>query len=188
MDWKTFATLTVSAVLAFVGYWATYWNNLRMSQRKDKLERINRQLKELYGPLFALGHASEIAWRSFRHRYRPGRAFWGVPNDAPTEEEAIAWRLWMAEVFIPIIFKMEELILVNSDLIDDPEMPASFIALCAHIAGYKVVTKKWAEGDFSDNISSINFPKEVQGYVEREYKRLKTEQARLIALTTRNHA
>jgi hypothetical protein len=27
MDGKTFATLTVSVVLAFIGYWATYWNN-----------------------------------------------------------------------------------------------------------------------------------------------------------------
>jgi hypothetical protein len=188
MDWKTFATLTVSVVLAFVGYWATYWNNLRISQRKDKLDRVNRQLKELYGPLFALGHASEVAWKKFRGRYRPDGAFWGGPDDQPTKEEAVAWRLWMTEVFIPIIFKMEELILANSDLIDEPEMPAPFIALCAHIAGYKVVTKKWAGGDFTENTSSLNFPTELQGYVECEYKRLKAEQARLIALTTQNHA
>jgi len=89
MDWKIFATLTVTVVLAFVGYWATYWNNLRISQHKDKLDRVNRQLKELYGPLYALGHASQIAWESFRSTYRPGRAFGGVPNDQILDEAGV---------------------------------------------------------------------------------------------------
>jgi hypothetical protein len=188
MDWKIFATLSVTVVLAFIGYWATYWNNLRISQRKDKLDRVNRQLKELYGPLYALGQVSQIAWKSFRSRYRPEGSFWSAPNDPPTEKEAIAWRLWMTEVFIPIIFRMEEVILANSDLIDAPEMPRSFVSLCAHIAGYKVVKKNWSEGDFSKNTSSINFPDELRHDVESEYKRLKVEQAKLIALTTRKVA
>ena len=94
----------------------------------------------------------------------------------------------MEQVFMPINVRKEEAILANSDLIDDTEMPHAFIALCAHVAGYKVVLKKWAEGDYSDNTSSINYPTEVHAYVEREYKRLKTEQARLIALATRKVA
>jgi hypothetical protein len=158
-----------------------------MSQRKDQLDRVNRQLKELYGPLFALSHASHIAWESFRHRYRPTGAFW-VPDNPPTEAEATAWRHWMEHVFMPLNVRKEEAILANSDLIDDAQMPRAFIALCAHVAGYKVVIKKWSEGDYSDNTSSINYPPEVHEYVEREYKRLKTEQARLIALTTRKVA
>lgn len=93
----------------------------------------------------------------------------------------------MEHVFMPLNVRKENAILANSDLIDDAEMPEAFIALCAHIAGYKVVLKKWAEGDYSDNTSSINYPTEVvREYVEREYKRLKAEQARLIALTTHN--
>lgn len=186
MDWKTFATLAVSVALAFAGYFATYLNNLKTSRRKDSLDRINRQLKELYGPMFALCNASQIAWDHFRANHRPGRAFWNVPGDPPTPEEAVAWRIWMKEVFIPIIFRMEALVLANSDLIDQEEMPPSFVDLCAHTAGYRVVMKKWENGDFSENVSSINFPKEVVGHVSAEYQRLKKDQARLLALATRH--
>jgi hypothetical protein len=186
MDWKTFATLAVSIFLAFVGYIVKYRYDLKISQRKDKLDRVNLQLKELYGPLLALGHASQIAWKHFRHRYRPNtRAFWNVPNDPPTSEEAAAWRLWMTEVSMPMLVRMEELILGNADLIDDPEMPPSFIALCAHVAGYKLAMKKWESGDYSDNISTINYPHELHDYVEREFVRIKSEQEDLIALTSR---
>ncbi len=91
----------------------------------------------------------------------------------------------MEEVFMPMNVRMEEAILANCDLIDEAEMPPAFVALCAHVEGYKVVLKKWKVGDYSENTSSINYPDEVQKYVEGKYGNLKTEQARLIALTTR---
>ncbi|MFK0045124.1 hypothetical protein ACIQU4_13595 [Streptomyces sp. NPDC090741] len=40
--------------LAFLGYLATYANGLRLAQRQARLARVNQQLSEFYGPLFAL--------------------------------------------------------------------------------------------------------------------------------------
>ena len=60
-------------LVALLGYLATYFNNLRLSQRSEKLARVNRQLSELYGPLFALTHAAETAWRAYTSDKGPGR-------------------------------------------------------------------------------------------------------------------
>ena len=75
LDSKFIITTVVTISLAFIGYLITYFNNLRLSQRKEKLERVNSQLRELYGPLFALVNTSEIAWKSFRSVYRPSGAY-----------------------------------------------------------------------------------------------------------------
>ena len=60
----------LTVFLAFIGYLITYLNNLRLSQRKERLERVNRQLGELYGPLFSLTQASDKAYLAFRNKYR----------------------------------------------------------------------------------------------------------------------
>ncbi|MGW3123595.1 hypothetical protein ACWDBW_41915 [Streptomyces sp. NPDC001107] len=38
----------VTIAVAFVGYLATYLNNLPLSQRQERLSRVNRQLSEFY--------------------------------------------------------------------------------------------------------------------------------------------
>ncbi len=45
--------VVVTIGLAFVGYVVTYLNGLRLSQRQERLARVNRQLGEFYGPLYA---------------------------------------------------------------------------------------------------------------------------------------
>jgi hypothetical protein len=172
-------TIAVTVILALLGYAVKYVNDLRMAQRKDRLDRISRQLKDLYGPLFSLTHASSTAWDVFRQRYRPSGAFWGTPVP-PTDEEAAAWRLWMTEVFMPLNVRMEKVVLEAADLIEEVNMPTSFVALCAHVEAYRVILKKWDAGDFSEHIGPLNFPVEIEEYVTSHYNRLKQEQAGLL--------
>ncbi|WP_067541512.1 hypothetical protein [Nocardia crassostreae] len=47
-------TVSVTIGLAFLGYLATYLNGLRLAQRQARITRINLQLSDFYGPLFAL--------------------------------------------------------------------------------------------------------------------------------------
>ena len=63
MDQTFIITTTATIFLALVGYFAKYLHNLHLSRRKDRLERINKQLSELYGPMFSLTHASTTAWK-----------------------------------------------------------------------------------------------------------------------------
>jgi hypothetical protein len=55
MDWKTTATLLVTVALAFAGY--AY--SLHLARRNARLERVSRQLSDLYGPLMALESATQ---------------------------------------------------------------------------------------------------------------------------------
>jgi hypothetical protein len=176
--------LIVTILLALIGYLATYFNNLRIAERKDRLDRINRQLSELYGPLLALVYSSESSWKVFRSRCRPGMSFFGG-EPPPSEAELAAWRLWMTEVFMPLNLQMEKVVTEHADLLDEVEMPQSFLDLCAHISSYKAVLKKWEMGDFSEHKAVIKFPKEILEYTTETYQQLKFEQTKLLGGTSR---
>ncbi|WKZ46770.1 MAG: hypothetical protein QY306_13220 [Anaerolineales bacterium] len=180
MDTNIVITTVITVFLAFVGYLATYLNNLRLSQRSEKLDRVNRQLSELYGPLFALTHASDIAWRGFRSVNRPGQPYYFGTGNAPTEAELTAWRLWMTTVFMPINLRIYEIILSKSDLLIETQMPECLLMFCAHVTAYQAVLKKWESNDFSEHLSVINYPNEIIEYSKKSYQYIKAEQEKLI--------
>jgi hypothetical protein len=174
------SSLIITVSLAFIGYFVTYVNNIRLSQRKERLERVNRQLGELYGPLFALTQASDRAWRAFRNKYRPSGAFFNEVSP-PTDEELKIWRLWMSTVFMPNNLQMYQLILSKSDLLIEPEMPDCLLDLCAHVTAYQTVLEKWKNNDFSEHISLIGYPyPDLNQYARKSFEILNLEQAKLI--------
>ena len=175
-----FITTTVTIVLAFLGYLLTYLNNLRLTQRKDRLDRVNRQLGELYGPLFAFDHASHIARQKFLQKYAAGRDSFFAKGVKHTDDELRAWRHWMSTVFMPINTRIYELILSKSDLLIESYMPSCLIQLCAHVASYKVVLEEWEREDFTSHIALVPFPKELHEYARGSFEILKSEQAKLL--------
>ena len=54
------ATITV----AVIGYFLTYWNNLRLSRHQAHLELVNRRLNEFYGPLFIITRTISTAYQA----------------------------------------------------------------------------------------------------------------------------
>jgi hypothetical protein len=186
----TEAVAMVGVAVAVIGYFVTYRTNLRLAQRNDRLERINSQLSEFYGPLLALTRSSDQSWQAFRKRYRPGGgSFW--KSDPPlTVEDAAAWRLWMITVFVPVHQQMMELVLNRAHLIEEPDMPSCLLTLCAHVNGYQAILKEWETGEISiereDNISIVNFPgEELAAYAATAFSRLKAEQAELLGSTAK---
>jgi hypothetical protein len=180
--------IVVSVVLAFVGYVVKYANDLRLAQRKHRLERVSRQLSDLYGPLFALSAASGRLWSEFtRLHSTPGEsAFWSR-RGPPTTEQTDAWRLWMTTVFMPLNVEMRNAVVDHADLLREPnELPRCLLDLCAHVAGYEIVLARWQSGnfnptDFRDNTSVINFPAdELARYAAAAYLDLKREQSMLL--------
>jgi hypothetical protein len=132
--------------------WINYNNSIRLARRNEQLNRINKQLGELYGPLYALRKAAQAAYEAFRSKYRVGKPYFDI-NDPPNNEELEVWRLWMKTVFMPINTKMYELILSKSDLLIEVNFPDSFIILCSHITSYLPVIEKWNKNDFSEHYS-----------------------------------
>jgi hypothetical protein len=192
MDRTEEAVALIGVCIAVIGYFVKYRIDLRLAQRNHRLERINRQLSEFYGPLLALTRSSGQSWQAFRKRYRPpgSESFW-KSNPLPTKEDTIAWRLWMTTVFMPVHKRMMELVLERADLIEEPEMPPSLLDLCAHVNGYQAILKKWETGEISParetNISVVNFPGEkLAEYAATAFGRLKAEQAELLGATGKN--
>jgi hypothetical protein len=186
MDGKTYWTLVVSVLLAFLGWIAKYWSDARAAARKAQLDYLNAQLSELYGPLLALEHASTTIWERFRKLHRPESPSYFSSLPAPTEDDLAAWRLWMQEVFMPLNLQMEATILARTDLIEGDNFPPCFHKLLAHVAGYKPVFRQWASGDFSDHTSVIDYPKqELQAHIHESYGVLSSRRKRLLALVAR---
>jgi len=180
MDTNTTITVGVTLFVAILGSVAAYLNSLRIASRKDQLDHVDRQLRKLYGPLFALNHVSNIAWLAFRQKYRPGLESYWRSDPKPTAEDEAAWRLWMSTVFMPLLLRMEQVILKHSDLIEEQDMPQCFIDLISHISAYKPVLQKWSNGDFSEHVSVLRFPgAALTAYLEPQYRALKQRQTLL---------
>lgn len=181
------ATAIVASVLvALIGYVVKYFNDLRLAQRKDRLDRVSHQLSDLYGPLYALNAAGGRLWKEFFGLHARSPSFWPI-EDAPTLEQAEAWRLWMTTVFMPLNVEMRDVVVGHADLLRDVDgMPDCLLDLCAHVAGYETVLERWRSGNFdpraqSDNASVIDFPADaLTRYVNTAFFDLKREQAELL--------
>jgi hypothetical protein len=171
--------------VAVGGYLLTYRNSLRLSRRKDRLDRVTRQLSDLYGPLFATASASKATWLTFREQVRPGGgAFWDRPGPPPSTEERAAWRLWMTTVFMPLNRRMRDVIVDHADLLDEERIPDLLLEVCAHVAAYEAVLRQWEQSDYSEHTTRINFPAdELLRYASEGVRRLKAEQNRLLRAT-----
>ncbi|NUO60009.1 MAG: hypothetical protein HOV78_25370 [Hamadaea sp.] len=175
-------SVIVTVGLAFVGYLMTYLNGLRLAQRQARLARINQQLSDLYGPLFALIEANLRIYDAFlaKHGRPDGRS--PFDGEAPATEEALAgWRTWATTAFIPNIRAMRDVVVARADLLIEEQMPAVLLQLCAHVSGYEITAGRWAEGDYDERTSVVAWPgKELRLYISERFTHLKSEQARLL--------
>jgi hypothetical protein len=180
---KTVAFAILSGVFGFLAK-AVY--DLWAARRKDRLERVNQQLRLLYGPLYALNQAGNHAWVAFRIRVRPGVSFFrGSPP--PTDEDLRAWRTWMNTVFRPNHEEMLSIITKNSDLLIESDLPNALQLFCAHVASYKAVFAEWDKGNFSYHTAVLKYPtQELAQYLEQSYQRLKEGQAQLLGSSRAN--
>lgn len=177
MNLNTALTLLVTVCLALTGY----FYSLFLARRKDRLDRINRQLSDLYGPLYALSKTGEHVWFSFRSRHRPYKgSFWKADSQVD-DKDADAFRLWIRSVFVPLNRQMMNLVVNRADLLEGTEIPKCLLDLCAHISSYEALLEQWEQDDITINEPIVNFPRRpLLKYVESEFCRLKQEQDTLL--------
>lgn len=169
-----------SVVLALVGYVATFLMQRNHAERQAELDRVNLQLRNLYGPLYTTLLANQAIWNAFCHTHWPSHgeaSYFG--SGQTTEKEKETWRTWMVEVFEPLNLRVERAILENGDLLDGNELPQEFVDVLAHIASYRALYRKWNDGDFSDHTSLLNYPSGLLQRVEPTYRDLLQRQRSL---------
>jgi hypothetical protein len=168
----TATTLTI--FLAFVGYIGTFLSARMLARRRDKLRLVNKRLNEFYGPLYVASQAGHIAYRSLLKKQ-------GKAQSHPiTDDEMAEWTLWMTTIFMPLNDVREKIIIQKAYLIVEEQMPHCLLEFVTHVVGYKAVLAKWAAGDYSERRSTIGWPPEFDGYVQRSYDALKAEQTALL--------
>jgi len=179
---KMNATLTITIILAFVGYIAAYVNNVVIEKRRQRLDLINKRINNLYGPLYVsveVGRAALTGFFTTIHRTID------IDKDLPLKEplakdEEAEYRIWVENVLMPINNWCEGVIRENAHLIKEREMPKCIVDYIAHVSTYKVIIAKWKTGDFSKIYSVIPYPEKLRSYAVKSYNDLKVEQLRLI--------
>lgn len=90
------------------GYLFTYYNTKITEERKAQIERINQQVRDLYGPLLATVNASRTAYRAMVRAHSPpsgdgsAAAFVAAVRRDPDGAEARVYRTWMRDVLQPL--------------------------------------------------------------------------------------
>lgn len=91
----------------------------------------------------------------------------------------------MSEVLQPLNERAAKIIFEHIDLLDSPRVEPLLLQLVAHVAAYKVILSRWKEGDLRTEFSIISYPDRLEGYIRKEFGRLKRLQSHLIGQRSR---
>jgi hypothetical protein len=181
--WQTMSigmiSLVVTAAVAVVGYYLTYWNNLRLARHQARLTLVNERIDGFYGPLFIITRTMSTAYQTQLAKSGRKRIFQEGQRLSQTEwDDNYAW---VVGVYAPLENDLSDLITHKAHLLREQEIPASLMTLVAHVAVTKALLYKWAKGDYSELYPAIDFPyAAIEEYAQRSYAELKAEQLRLL--------
>jgi hypothetical protein len=183
----TAAAITASAAIcvAVLGAFLSYLYARRQERRKARLERLNAQLQEFYGPLYALFEANRIAHLEFVKTLREGTTTLFDEKVEPlSEEELRLWRLWAESAHQHRSIPAYKVIINKAHLLIEDKMPPCLLQFCAHKAGYDVVIERWKQGDYTEHLSVVRHPGDaLHDYLQRSFIELKRKQAEEIDTT-----
>lgn len=172
-------------IVALLGALGAYWSAQRLARRQAQLERINRQLSELYGPMLAIAESGRRAYESFLAAHRNGATSFFASKPAPSEEELDIWRIWSVTVFQPGNRRLRELVMTKCDLLTGKDLPECLLMLCAHTESFEATIFRWEKNDFDLNWAGVAHPRgKLIEYARINFSALREQQARLLALTT----
>jgi hypothetical protein len=181
------AAIAASAAVcvAVLGALLSFIHSRQLQRRQARLERLNAQLRDFYGPLYAIFQANRIAHLRFVDTLRPGSSALFAPDVRPlNDEELRLWRLWAESAHRHRSTPAYEVIISSAHLLIEDEMPECLLKFCAHKAGYDVLIERWKQGDYREHLSVVRHPgDELLDYLQQSFTTLKREQARELEAT-----
>ena len=82
---------------------------------------------------------------------------------------------------MPLNRHLRDVIVEHADLLDEDRVPPLLLDVCAHVASYEAVLRRWEEGDYTEHTTSLNFPGDkLLAYADAGVRRLKSEQQKLL--------
>ncbi|MFE2460707.1 hypothetical protein [Streptomyces sp. NPDC059402] len=171
-------TAIASVLIAVLAYVLNQRGELARARRQARLERVDSQLRDLYGPLLVLVESNERTWDAFRRRHLPSAEERRRGTEL-TEEQHRLWRRWVLTVFLPSARHMRDVIVDHGDLFIEDRIPQVVLDFCAHIASYEVAVAEWEAGE--EGKALVSHPgKDFVTYVRESYTNLKEAQAKVL--------
>jgi hypothetical protein len=175
-------TASASIVVAVTVFVANQIAQLRNERRQAALTRLSAQLRELYGPLFALVAVNEHLWTAMRQAWLPEHD--RRQSGSLSDEQAEEWQRWLQEGLMPANVKMRDLIMQHADLIVERDMPHPLQSFCAHVASYEVYLARPDKMPIGRAL--IRHPGALYvTHVRDRFANLKAEQTRLVGKRTK---
>jgi hypothetical protein len=166
-------TASASVMVAVLVFVLSQRGQLRAERRQARLARVNSQLRDLYGPLYALVDVNERIWEALPTAGLPARE----QREPGTQWEP--WRDWVTHCLMPANIRMRDLILRHGDLLIETDFPQPLRDFCAHVTSYEVLLSTDAE---ARGHALIRHPGSAYtDYVRESFARLKAEQTRLLS-------
>jgi hypothetical protein len=180
--WVAAAAAVAATVLAGV---LSYASAQRLRRQQARLDWINAQLAELYGPLNAVLQANKIAHQRLVDVMRPGHTtLFGDGIEPLDDQELERWRTWVTYSAHPRAIRAYQVICTKAHLLIDDDMPECLLEFCAHKAGYDVLVQRWRQGDYREHLSVVRHPGDaLYDYVAAAFADLKRTQGELLRLT-----
>jgi hypothetical protein len=151
-------------VVAYVKLRQDFRQYARQQLFSVRLERLRRQLSELYGPIHMLTVANA----------RIAKVAWG------TDIWDQVWR----QILIPTQLKIEDLLLTKIELLDEHPMPDSFLAFLTHAR----VARSYVEPGLSVGYfeKGIHYPVQFDQDVARTYEMIRTKYTEVLGQVRRD--
>ncbi|MBD1865698.1 MULTISPECIES: hypothetical protein [Trichocoleus] len=188
------ALLSISATLLGI-LWQVQAK--RMDERfAAHLKRIDKQLSDLYGPLYALFESGDKQWRAFLKEFSNCAdpeflGFFPIDNEKefepPSKEQLRIFRLWTENIFVQTDIRMEEIIINHAELLVGEKMPEPFLDFCVHVSSIRASVAEWKSSEFDledwrKHLAIFPHPAgALHDYIKASFEVLKKEQSLLLA-------
>ena len=169
----TAAGWLVSAGLAYLA-------SRRRQHVLSQIERTERQLAELYGPLTFLIKENKRVFQDLLEIL--GRPYvWGPDVLYLPQGELDTWLFWVEHAFIPTNREIRDLLRSHTHLIEGAAMPQPFVHFIEHFSSWDIRHSRWRlhQQQYSWR-SGINWPADFSETVTDTFATLKKQHAKLI--------
>ncbi|MFF7738783.1 hypothetical protein [Streptomyces sp. NPDC007984] len=179
-------TATVVAACVSVIGWAVNYvlgqaSERNRQKREARLQHIEKQLEQLYGPLYFLLHEGTSSFRDFCETL--GRPYIFGPGNEISPADLETWLFWVDNDLMPRNTSIQELLASNSHLIEGSRMPPSYMEFIDHHNSWRVSHLRWKEEGVPYRWRArTEWPHAFERDVIATYEELKRRQAELSGL------
>jgi hypothetical protein len=148
-----------------------------------KKDLIDRQISDLYGPIYALIVEGDITFSRIlyqlgrKHIIPKDKSFYDLP-----ENEQKIWVHYVDTYKIPSQMKMIEIMRNNLHLIRNSELPTCYKDFLDYSLGWEMLDNQKRNGvpNYYEYHYAYNYPREFNRYIRSTLEALLNEQAQLI--------